>query len=86
MAPQFKAHPKHPAVDYLVRLRADIGGQIKLNRQEHERLASDMKAVEAVIRLFDPAYDVSGIAQRRRVSGNPYFKRGTLFRDLRSRL
>ena len=81
MAPQFKAHPKHPAIDYLVRLHADIGGRIKANRQEHERLAEDMKHVEAVIRMFDPAYNVAAIVQRRRISGNPYFKRGTLFRD-----
>lgn len=66
MAPQFKAHPKHPAVNYLVRLHADIGGRIKVNRQEAEHLASDMKAVEAVIRMFDPAYNVAAIVQRRR--------------------
>ena len=40
-----------------------------------------MKAVEAVIRMFDPAYNVAGIVQRRRVQGNPWFKRGTLFRE-----
>lgn len=57
MAPQFKAHAKHPAVDYLVRLHADIGGRIKVNRQEYERLVADMKAVEAVIRMFDPTYN-----------------------------
>jgi hypothetical protein len=72
---------KHPAVTYLVRLHADIGGRIKVNRQEYERLAADMKAVEAVIRMFDPTYDVAGIVKRPRVNGNPYFKRDTLFRD-----
>jgi hypothetical protein len=81
MAPQFKAHPKHPAVDYLVRLHADIGGRIKVQQQEVDRLKADMKAVEAVIRMFDPSYDVAAIVQRRRIGGNPYFKRGTLFRD-----
>jgi hypothetical protein len=79
--PQFKAHPKHPAVDYLVRLHADIGGRIKVNRKEHERLAADMKHVEAVIRMFNPSYNIAAIVQRRRIGGNPYFKRGTLFRE-----
>ena len=81
MAPQFKAHPKHPAVDYLVRLHADIGGRILENRKQAHRLAADMIAVETVIRMFDPAYDVKAIVGRRRINGNPWFKRGTLFRD-----
>jgi hypothetical protein len=81
MAPQFKAHPKHPAVDYLVRLHADIGGRIRVNRKEAQRLAEDMKHVEAVLRMFDPSYNVTAIARRRRIYGNPWFKRGTLFRD-----
>ena len=74
----FKAHPKHPAVDYLVRLHADIGGRIKANKQEAERLAADMKHVEAVLKMFDPTYSVRAISARRRVQGNPWFKRGTL--------
>ncbi len=39
-----------------------------------------MKHVEAVIRLFDPAYDTRRISVRRRYKGNPWFKRGTLVR------
>jgi hypothetical protein len=38
-----------------------------------------MRAVETVIRLFDPAYDVRRISARRRLSGNPWFKRGEVF-------
>jgi hypothetical protein len=76
----FKANPNHPAVDYLVRLHADLGGKIWENRKEAERLAEAMKHVEAVIRLFDPAYNVRRIAIRRRYKGNAWFKRGTLFR------
>ena len=36
--------------------------------KECQRLAEDMKAVEAVIRMFDPDYNVAAIVQRRRVS------------------
>lgn len=76
----FKAHPQHPAVDYLVRLHADIGGQIQANKAEAERLADAMKHVEAVIKIFNPDYSVRAISARRRQQGNPWFKRGTLFR------
>jgi hypothetical protein len=76
----FKASPKHPAVAYLVRLHADLGGKIWENKKEAERLAENMKHVEAVIKLFNPAFNVRGIAVRRRYKGNPWFKRGTLFR------
>src|SRR5208282_2968616 len=37
--------------------------------------------VEAVIRLFDPTYNVRGIAARRRYKGNAWFKRGTILRN-----
>ena len=76
----FKANPNHPAVAYLVRLHADLGGKIWENRKEAERLADAMRHVEAVIKLFDPAYNVRRISIRRRHKGNPWFKRGTLFR------
>lgn len=77
----FKATPDHPAVAYLVRLHADIGGQILENRKEAKRLADAMIHVEAVIRIFDPAYSVRAISARRRQRTNPWFKRGTLFRE-----
>jgi hypothetical protein len=76
----FKAHADHPAVPYLVRLHADLGGRILENRKEAKRLAEAMQHVEAVIRLFDPAYNVTRIAARRRYKGNGIFKRGTILR------
>jgi hypothetical protein len=76
----FNPNPKHPAVAYLIRLHADIGGRILENRKEALRLAEDAKAVEAVIRMFDPEFNARAISARRRVTGNPWFKRGTLFR------
>ena len=77
----FNVAPNHPAVAYLVRLHADIGGQILENRKEAKRLADAMIHVEAVIRLFDPAYNVTRIAARRRYKGNGVFKRGTILRN-----
>jgi len=76
----FKATADHPAVDYLVRLHADLGGRILENRKEAKRLAESMCHVEHVIRLFDPAYNVTRIAARRRYKGNGIFKRGTILR------
>jgi hypothetical protein len=67
----FKAHADHPAVPYLVRLHADLGGQIQANKEEAIRLADAMCHVEAVIKLFDPDYSVRAISVRRRVLGNP---------------
>jgi hypothetical protein len=40
-----------------------------------------MMQVEAVVRMLDPAFNVCGIAAKRRNKSNPWFKRGTLFRS-----
>ncbi len=77
----FKATPDHPAVAYLVRLHADIGGKILENKKEAARLATSMLAVEHVIKIFNPDYNVRTISVRRRQKTNPWFKRGTLFRE-----
>ena len=66
----FKANPDHPAVAYLVRLHADLGGRIKANQAEAARLAEAMKHVDAVIKLYDPDYNVRGVSIRRRVDRN----------------
>jgi len=74
---------KHkPALFALLRLHADLGGKIKANRKEAVRLATDMKHVEAVIRMIEPGYDVRRISARRKNLANPYFKRGTVFRGV----
>lgn len=76
----FKITSSHPAVATLIALHADLAGQISDNKREGERLVEAMKHVEAVIRLFDPAYDVRRIAVKRRNRVNPWFRRGTMFR------
>jgi hypothetical protein len=82
MPHQFRAYPKHPAVAYLIRLHADIGERIIDNQREADKLAQEAKAVESVIRMFDPEFEASTIAARRRVTGNPWFRRGTLFKTV----
>jgi hypothetical protein len=77
----FEARPNNPALGQLVRLHADMGGKIHENKKEAGRLATDMMHVEAVIRMFDPAYDVRRIAVKRKRTRNPWFKRGALFRE-----
>ncbi len=57
MPHSFKATPNHPAVAYLVRLHADIGGQILENKKKAARLAASMLAVEHVIKIFNPDYN-----------------------------
>jgi hypothetical protein len=77
----FKATPDHPAVAYLVRLHADIGGRLLENKKEAAKLAASMLAVEHVIKLFNPDFNARTISARRRQKTNPWFKRGTLFRE-----
>lgn len=72
--------PNHPVLSSLIKLHAYLGGQIFENRKRAERLAEDMRHVEAVIKMLSPGFNVRGIAARRRYKGNAWFKRGTLFR------
>lgn len=65
----------------LERLHAELGGKILENKKEAERLAQDMRHVEAVLKMLAPDYSVRSIAVRRR-KPNPYFKRGTIFRSV----
>jgi hypothetical protein len=44
-------------------------------------IRGDMRHVEAVIRVFEPGFDVRRITARRRNHSNGLFKRGILFRS-----
>ena len=78
----FSANPNHPAVSITLFGCTPIwAGKILENRKEAKRLADAMMHVEAVIRLFDPAYQAGRIAARRRYKGNGVFKRGTILRS-----
>ncbi len=72
--------PHHrPAMQTLERLHSELGGQILENRHKHQKLADDMRHVEAVLKMLEPGYDVRPIAVKRR-KPNPWFKRGTVYR------
>lgn len=75
----FDPKPDHPAVLTLLKLHADIGGRMLANRKEAAKLREDMKHVEAVIKMFDPGFNLRPVAVKRRKL-NPWFKRGTIFR------
>jgi hypothetical protein len=68
-----------PAINTLERLHMELGGQILENRQKHEELSGQMRRVEAVIKMLDPAYNLAGITVKRR-KPNKWFKRSTLYR------
>jgi hypothetical protein len=72
--------PNHPTLSALIKLHADLGGQILANKKQAAKLASDMKHVEAVIKMFSPGFNTRAISAKRRFKGNPWFKQGTLFR------
>jgi hypothetical protein len=80
MSRAFEAKPSNPAIHSLVRLHADQAGKVQANKEQRERLLAQVAAVETVIRLFDPAFEMRKISARRRVTGNPWFKRGECFR------
>jgi hypothetical protein len=63
----------------LERLHAELGGQILENKDEAQRLAGQMRHVEAVIKVLDPGYSLRAISVKRR-QPNPWFKRGTVYR------
>lgn len=69
------------ALHTLEQLHAELGGKIQQNKEESERLAQDMRHIEAVLKLLDPSYSARSIAVRRRRK-NPFFKRGTIFRNV----
>jgi hypothetical protein len=67
-----EAKPTNPAIHSLVRLRADLGAQIQANKPQAKKFANQMRAIKAVIRLLDPAYNLRAISVRRRVTDRPF--------------
>ena len=63
----------------LTQLHAELAGKIETNRKSGDKLRSQMVQVEAVMKMLDPDFNARAISAKRRNTGNPWFKRGTLY-------
>jgi hypothetical protein len=77
--PHGKILPYH-ALKTLTQLHAELGGKIEGNRKSGDKLRAQMVQLEAVMKMLDPEVNLRGIAVKRRNTGNPWFRRGTLYR------
>lgn len=69
------------AVYTLGLLHAELAGKLLANKREAIRLRTAMMQVEAVMKMLNPSVNIRIIAPKRRNLGNPWFKRGTLYRS-----
>jgi hypothetical protein len=67
------------ALHTLTQLHAELAGKIEGNRKSDDKLRMQMMQVEAVMKMLNPDVNLRLIAPKRRVVGNPWFKRGTLY-------
>jgi hypothetical protein len=58
-----------------------LAGKIETNRKSGDKLRAQMVQVEAVMKMLDPDFNARAISAKRRNQGNPWFKRGTLYRS-----
>jgi hypothetical protein len=65
----------------LGQLHSELAGKLAANQRETKRLRLSIFQVEAVMKLLSPDVNLRLIAPRRRNTGNPWFKRGTLYRS-----
>jgi hypothetical protein len=70
-----------PAVERGGQLHTELAGKLLANQCEAKRPRTSMLQVEAVMKMLDHAVNLRLIAPKRRNTGNPWFKRGTLFRS-----
>ena len=61
-------------------LHAELAGKLLENKRAAVKIRTSMMQVEAVLKMLRPDFNIALIAPKRRVVGNPWFKRGTLFR------
>jgi hypothetical protein len=64
----------------LGQLHSESAGKLLANKREALRLRTSMLQVEAVMKMLSPTVNLRLIAPKRRNVGNPWFKRGTLYR------
>jgi hypothetical protein len=73
--------PTVHATQALEHLHAELGGKLLEAKQECAHLLESMQHVEAVLKLLQPGYNLARITVRRR-KPNPWFKRGTVLRNV----
>jgi hypothetical protein len=66
------------AVYALLRLHAELAGEIVKHKNRQRRLRRDLEKVRAVIRMLEPNINIQTEAILRR-KPNPWFKHGTLY-------
>jgi hypothetical protein len=64
----------------LSQLHSELDGKLSANQRETKRLQLAIFQVEAVMKMLSPEVNLRLIAPKRRNVGNPWFKRGTLYR------
>jgi hypothetical protein len=69
------------AVLTLSQLHAELAGKLLQNKIAAVKIRTAMMQVEAVLKMLQPDFNIRVIAPKRRVIGNPWFKRGTLYRS-----
>jgi hypothetical protein len=66
----------------LSQLHSELAGKLSANMRETKRLRLAIFQVEAVMKMLSPDVNLRLIAPKRRNVGNPWFKRGTLYRTV----
>lgn len=64
----------------LGQLHSELAAKLLASQRKAKRLRTSMFQVEVVMNMLDPAVNIRLIAPKRRNAGNPWFKRGTLYR------
>jgi hypothetical protein len=65
----------------LTQLHAELAGKLMDNKRAAIKIRTSMLQVEAVLKMLQPDFNIGKISPKRRVIGNPWFKRGTMFRS-----
>lgn len=73
-------HAKILTKQALYTLSQLLAGKLSANQRETKRLRLAIFQVEAVMKMLSPEVNIRLIAPKRRNVGNPWFKRGTLYR------
>jgi hypothetical protein len=64
----------------LAKLHSELAGKLIDSKAESRRLTVAMLQVEAVMKMLAPGFNLRSIAVRRR-KPNPWFRRGTVYRE-----